>query len=124
MAIPGSKHACPIIAACWSPAIPAIGIDPPNIPVAPNTPAQSHTSGSIAAGTPNSASIAGSQAPARMSYSIVRLALVASVRCTRPSVSRHNSQVSTVPNASRPASASARAPGTLSRIQAILVALK
>ena len=59
-----------------------------------------------------------------MSKSRVRLALVASVACTRPPVSRQSSQVSTVPKASRPAAAAARAPGTLSSSQASLVAEK
>ena len=59
-----------------------------------------------------------------MSYSSVRLALVASVTCSRPPVSRNASHESTVPKASSPASARSRAPATYSRIQAILVAEK
>jgi hypothetical protein len=49
-----------------------------------------------------------------MLNSRVREALVTSVACTRPPVSRHISQVSTVPNASSPRRACSRAPGTLS----------
>ena len=45
------------------------------------------------------------------SSSSVRLALVTSVACTRPSVSCHSSQLSTVPTASSPASARARQSG-------------
>ena len=56
-----------------------------------------------------------------MLNSIVRDALLTSVTCVPPLVSFHTSQESTVPNASRPASARSRAPATLSRIQAILV---
>ena len=55
---------------------------------------------------------------------MVRDALVASVACTAPPVSRHSKKLSTVPNASRPASAAARAPSTWSSSQAILVAEK
>ena len=55
---------------------------------------------------------------------MVRLAFVTSVACTCPSVSDHTSQLSTVPNASLPASASARAPGTLSSSHLILLAEK
>ena len=52
-----------------------------------------------------------------MLNSIVREALVTSVTCIAPPVSCQTSQVSMVPNASSPASARSRAPGTLSRIQ-------
>jgi hypothetical protein len=33
--MPGAKQAWPISAACWSPAMPRIGIAPPNIAVVP-----------------------------------------------------------------------------------------
>ena len=56
-----------------------------------------------------------------MSNSKVRDALVTSVACTVPPVSRHSRNVSTVPNASRPARAAARAPSTWSSSHAILV---
>ena len=59
-----------------------------------------------------------------MSSRQVREALVASVACTRPPVSRHSRNESIVPKASSPRSARWRAPGTRSRIQAILVAEK
>ena len=52
---------------------------------------------------------------------MVREALLTSVTCTRPPVSCQTSHESTVPNASLPSAAFARAPGTLSRIHAILV---
>ena len=55
---------------------------------------------------------------------VVREALVASVQWRPPPVSRHSRKVSTVPKASSPASARARAPATLSRIHASLVAEK
>ena len=54
----------------------------------------------------------------------VREALLASVAWTAPSVSCQTSQLSTVPNASSPASARRRASGTLSSIQASFVAEK
>jgi hypothetical protein len=55
---------------------------------------------------------------------MVREALLASVACNWPPVSFQSSQVSTVPNASLPASARLRVPGMLSRIHEILVAEK
>ena len=75
-------------------------------------------------GTPNRSSSSSSHCSAWMLNSIVREALVTSVTCSRPLVSFQISQVSIVPKASRPASARARAPGTLSRIQRILLAEK
>ena len=54
---------------------------------------------------------------------MVRLALVTSVTCTpplTPPVRFQMNQVSMVPNSRSPASAVARAPGTLSRIQRTL----
>ena len=124
--MPGTKHACPIIAACWSPAMPMIGIGAPRIAVSvsPNDPAQSRISGINAAGMLNRRSMSGSHWPVSMLHNMVRLALVASVAWILPPVRRQTSQVSTVPNASLPACASARAPGVLSSSQAILVALK
>ena len=59
-----------------------------------------------------------------MLKSMVRLALVVSVAWTAPAVSVHRSQLSTVPKARLPRHASCRAPGTLSRIQRILLAEK
>ena len=59
-----------------------------------------------------------------MLNSIVRDALLTSVMCRAWPVSFQISHVSTVPKASLPASARARAPGTLSRIQRILLAEK
>ena len=56
-----------------------------------------------------------------MSSSRLRLALVASLACTLPPVSRHSRKHSMVPAASAPFSAAARLPATWSRIQAILV---
>ncbi len=55
---------------------------------------------------------------------MVRDAFVTSVTCSEPPVSFQISHVSMVPNASSPASARARAPSTLSRIQRTLVAEK
>ena len=65
-----------------------------------------------------------SQAPRPISNSSVRDALVASVAWTLPPVSRQSRNESTVPKASRPCSAAARAPITLSSSQPILVAEK
>ena len=59
-----------------------------------------------------------------MLKSSVREAFETSVTCVRLPVRCQVSQVSTVPKASSPRSARARAPGTLSSSQAILVPLK
>ena len=73
------------------------------------------------AGTFNSFSRSSSHCSVWMLNSIVRDALVTSVMCVAPLVSFQTSQLSMVPKASLPASALARAPGTLSRIQATLL---
>ena len=96
----------------------------PGLAVTPKSPDEGRTSGSIEAGMPNRSSSQGSQRISWMSKSIVRLALVTSVAWTAPCVSVQMSHVSTVPKASLPASASSRAPGTLSRIHLILLAEK
>ncbi len=90
----------------------------------PATPLDGTMRGSIARGTPNNESIAGSQSPVARFMSIVLDAFEGSVACTAPLVSRQMSQVSTLPNSRSPPSASARAPGTSSRIQRILLAEK
>ena len=76
------------------------------------------------AGTSKSWSSSGSQALARRSMSSVRLALLTSVTWAAPPVSFQTSQVSMVPNAAAPESAFSRAPRTLRRSQASLVAEK
>ena len=73
------------------------------------------------AGTPRSFSRSSSHFSVLMLNSIVRDALVTSVTWVEPLVSCQTSQLSIVPNASLPASALARAPGTLSRIHATLL---
>jgi len=103
--------------------MPQMGIGAPKsaASLSPKRPEQSRTSGSMERGTPRMRSRSSSHSPLWMSKSSVRAALVASVACTLPPVSRHRRKLSTVPKASSPRSARARAPGTLSRIQAILV---
>jgi hypothetical protein len=56
-----------------------------------------------------------------MLNSMVREALVASVACTLPPVSRHSRKQSIVPNASLPSSAASRAPATWSSSHATFV---
>ncbi len=121
LAMPGLVHACPKSAACWSPAMPAIGMDASSSVVWPYTSLDERTCGSIERGTLRILSSSSSQSPLRMSNSIVRDALVASVTWTLPPVRFHTSHASTVPNASSPAFAFARAPFTLSRIHWTLV---
>ena len=89
--------------------------------VVPKSSAQSLTSGSSAAGTSNRASNSSSQRFLAMSNSSVRPALVASVACTLPPVSRQMRKLSTVPKASSPFSARLRAPLTLSSSHLTLV---
>ena len=68
-AMPGEWHAWPKSAACWSPAMPAIGTGAPKScgSVAPSVPLDGRTSGSTARGTRKSASSSSSHAPAPMS---------------------------------------------------------
>ena len=114
-AVPGSKHAWPNSAACWSPAMPAIGTprgSQPRSAVSPHGPDESTISGSTSRGTSNSAHIASSQSTVERFRQSVREALLTSVACTRPRVSFQSSQLSTVPNASWPRAARRRASGT------------
>src|SRR6266566_151449 len=119
--MPGWVHAWPNSAACWSPAMPAIGTAPPNSVVSPYTSLDEPTAGNTDRGTPNSFSSSSSQSPVRRLNNIVRDALLGSVTCTRPPVKFQTSHESTVPNASLPAFALARAPGTLRSIHSSFV---
>ena len=67
--------------------------------VVPSRPLEGPTSGSVDIGTPNRSASSSSQASRPMSKSRVRQALVGSVAWTAPPVSRHSSQLSTVPKA-------------------------
>ena len=99
--MPGAKQAWPKRAACWSPAMPmrsaaeqvggavaVIGARNPDL--------RQHERG-----TRRIFSSSSSQSPLWMLNSRVREALVASVVCTWPPVSRHSSQQSTVPDTAR-----------------------
>ena len=92
--------------------------------IMPNAPEEASTSGRIARGTLSISSSSSSQSPLWMSKSMVREALDGSVTCNRLCEKFHASHVSTVPKASSPRSARARAPSTLSSSQATLVPLK
>ncbi len=79
--------------------------------------------GSMARGTPMALRISSSQSSVLRFISMVRLALVTSVRCTPPAgppVRFQISHESTLPKSSSPFFARARAPGTLSSIHRIL----
>ena len=110
-ASPGAKHACPKRAACWSPAMPAIGTVAPRRDASPTTPAEGTTSGSSDLSTPNSASSSSSHSPVARSSSIVREALVRSVTCAAPRVSFHEPAVDR-PEGEAPARAGRRARGS------------
>ncbi len=124
--MPGRKQAWPIAAACWSPAIPAIGIAVPNSPasVLPKSPSVSRISGSSRRGMPKASSSSSSQVRRLRSNSIVREALVTSVACSRPPLRRHKRKLSIVPNAISPARARSPRPGIVSSSQRILDAEK
>ncbi len=106
--------------------MPAIGMRDPNrsVAVSAATPLDATTFGSMARGIASSSSSSSSHSPRWMSNNRVREALLASVTCALPPESFQTSQLSMVPKARCPASACARAWGTLSRIQASLVAEK
>ena len=90
--MPGAKQAWPMVAACWSPAMPRIAIAPPNNSgtLSPNSAEESRTSGSIERGTRRIFNSSSSHSPVWMLNSSVREALVASVAWTLPPVSRHS----------------------------------
>src|SRR5688572_23033650 len=89
--------------------------------VVPTGPDDATTLGSTGRGTPNTASSSSDQVRVRRSNNRVRDALVTSVACTAPPVSRHSRYESTVPNASSPAAAAAAAVATRSNSQPSLV---
>ena len=119
--MPGLIHIWPNKAACWSPAIPEIGISPSkcSFTVCPYISLLCFTSGSIPAGIPKTCSSSSSHFMLWILKSIVLQALVTSVTYVLPCVRRHISQVSIVPNASCPLFAFSFAPGTLSSIHFI-----
>ena len=118
LAWPRRKQACPTRAACWSPAMPAIGTLAPSSSASPAMPADGTMRGSTSAGTPNRSSSSASQRRPARPQSRVREALVASIACTSPRVRCQISHESTVPKASPAASPCSR------RIQRSLVAEK
>ncbi len=79
--IPGLIHICPNNAACWSPAMPAMGIAEPGtrLPVTPYTSLLDLTSGNIFAGMLKRESSSSSHRPVWILNSIVLDALDASV---------------------------------------------
>ena len=114
LASPALQHNWPKSAACWSPAMPAIGTPPrpSDVVTSPTRSLDHFTSGSMLAGIPKSFSRSPSHSPFTMLKSSVREALVTSVTCLWPLVRCHTSQLSMVPKASSPRSARARAPST------------
>ena len=106
LAIPGWAQPWPKRAACWSPAIPATGISPPNSEVVPKIPADGIGSGRRSGSTPSSPQSSGSQRRSPMSKSIVRDAFERSV-AWRP-VSLNTSHESTVPKIAPRASSTFR----------------
>ena len=124
LASPGLKHACPKSAACWSPAMPAIGTprgSQPRSAVSAHGPDESTSVGSTSGGTSSRAHMRSSQSTLARFRQSVREALLTSVAWTRPRVNFHKSHVSTVPKASWPRAARRRASGAWSRIHAIFV---
>ncbi len=121
--MPAEKQAWPNSALCWSPATPPITSGPPSHSgrTSPKWALEGRAVGIMAAGMCMAASSSSSQRWVWMLNSMVRAALLWSVTWAAPPVSCQISQLSTVPNASSPASAWARAPGTWSRIHCSLV---
>ena len=112
--MPGVKQAWPTVAACWSPAMPRMGIGAPRqlgLGDAEVGGAVAHLGQQRARHAEEVEQLVVPR-PVWMSKSSVREALVASVACTRPPVSRQSRKLSTVPKASSPRSARARAPAT------------
>ena len=112
--MPAEKQACPNSALCWSPATPPITSGAPSHAgsTSPNGALDGNERGIMAAGMSSARRRSVSQSCVWMLNSIVRAALLWSVTWVRPLVSCQISQLSTVPKASSPASACARAPGT------------
>ena len=81
-------------------------------------------SGNAERGTPNSSHNSSSQSPVARLYNNVRLALLASVTCDTPRVSRAIMYESTVPAAVRPAAIPDHTRGSLSCTHVSLVAVK
>ena len=79
LASPGVKHACPASAACWSPAIPAIGTAAPSSVASATTPVEGTIRGSTSRGTPNSSRSSSSHSSEARPQSSVREAFVRSV---------------------------------------------
>ena len=101
LVIPGSWHACPKSAACWSPAIPLTGTRSPAARSGSEIakrPLLGSTSARHERGIRNRSSSSSDHASRSMSNSMVRLAFDGSVTCTCARF--HISQESTVPNAS------------------------
>ena len=99
-AMPTRVHACPKSAACWSPAIPEMGIPfgtPGTSVVTPNRPLDGRTAGRTDMGTPRRSHISALHCIELMSNNIVRLALDGSVTNAAPAVSFHTSHESIVP---------------------------
>src|SRR5690606_33046425 len=92
--------------------------------VVAKAPLESHTSGNISLGIPNSSSNSSSQERVWILYKRYLDALVQSVMCFLPSERFHTNHESIVPRANCPASAFSRAPSTLSKIHLTLVATK
>src|SRR2546430_12339614 len=88
--MPGWVHAWPNSAACWSPAMPAIGTAPPKSVVSPYTSLDEPTAGNTDRGTPNSFSSSSSQSPVRRLNNIVRDALLRSEEHTSELQSQSN----------------------------------
>ena len=102
-ASPGDKHACPKSAACWSPAMPAIGTLASPSRALPRR-RRTTRPRSAAPRAARRARAAGRRPSRRSGCRRAACATRCSRRCTctRPPVSCHTSQLSIVPNASSP----------------------
>ena len=121
---PGDTHIWPNSAACWSPAMPAIGTSStPSVVLTRRRRSRSTRAPPAACWPARRAAPAGRRptSSVAMLNSIVREALLTSVTCVLPPVSFQISHESIVPKASSPPPRARARPATLSRIHATFV---
>ena len=121
--MPGEKQAWPMVAACWSPAMPEIAIAPPNSSgtLSPKLAEESFTSGSIERGTRRIFRSSSSHSPG-VDVEQQRARGVGGVGGVHLAAGQPPQQIA-IDGAEQQfaALARSRAPGTWSRIQATLV---
>mmetsp|Transcript_19226 Transcript_19226/g.49648 ORF Transcript_19226/g.49648 Transcript_19226/m.49648 type:complete len:234 (+) Transcript_19226:933-1634(+) len=127
-AIPGEKHTCPKVAACWSPRMPLIGTLASSgaawLSQSASRAPEGTMVGSMARGTLKISRSSASHSSVWMFMSSVRHPFETSVMCESPHVRFQMSHVSIVPKSASPFSAAMRRPGTFSKSHTSFVAEK